>query len=70
MPSDPITHYNLGVVLKEQGLIDEALHCYQQAVRLKPDFAEAHGNLGAIFQEQGKPSEAQASYQRSLECNP
>ena len=41
--------------------------CYQRALQLKPDFAEAHNNLGNVFMDQGKPDEAAACYQRALQ---
>ena len=38
-------HNNLGIALKEQGNLDEAIACYRRALELKPDYAEAHSNL-------------------------
>ena len=35
-------HNNLGVAFKEQGKLEAAVASYQQALRLKPDYAEAH----------------------------
>ena len=49
-----MAHSNLGVVLKEQGKLDEAVACWRRAVELKPDYAEAYGNLGNALKEQGK----------------
>ena len=43
-----------GNALKDQGKLEEAIASYQQALRLKPDFAEAHNNLGNVLQRQGK----------------
>jgi len=44
-PSCWMAHNNLGVVLADQGRRDEAIAQYEQALRLKPDHAEAHDNL-------------------------
>ena len=52
-----------------QGKPDEAAACYQQALRLKPDYAEAHNNLGNVFKEKG-PDQAAACYQRALQLKP
>ena len=30
-----------------------AIKSYEQAIKIKPDFAEAHNNLGVIFKELG-----------------
>ena len=37
-------HNNLGLVLKDQGLLDEAVECFGNAVRINPGDAEAHNN--------------------------
>ncbi|MFQ5545679.1 MAG: FkbM family methyltransferase, partial [Acidiferrobacterales bacterium] len=44
--------------------------CYQQALTLKPDFAEAHNNLGNALKEQGKLTEAIAAYRQALALKP
>ena len=48
----------------------EALACYQRALQLNPDFAEAHNNLGTALQDQGKIAEALACYRRALQLKP
>ena len=58
--------------LQEQGKLPEAMVHYQEAVRLKPDFAEAHFRLGNASREQGHLAAALEQYQdslpRSLSC--
>jgi predicted O-linked N-acetylglucosamine transferase (SPINDLY family) len=44
-PTSAGTWNNLGNALKEQGRLDEAIVCYQRAMQVKPDNAEAHANL-------------------------
>ena len=56
--------------MQGQGQIAEALACYQRAVQLKPDYAEAHYNLGTALQAQGQIAEALACYQRALQLKP
>ena len=41
--------HNLGVALYQQGRTDEAIRQFQEAIRLKPDHAEAHNNLGTAL---------------------
>ncbi len=41
----PETFNNLGNAYKDQGLVEKALTCYQQALTLKPDFYKAASNL-------------------------
>ena len=43
--------------------------CYQQALCLRPDYAEAHSNLGVALAGQGKLTEAAACYQQALRSN-
>ena len=63
-------HSNLGIALKDQGKLDEAIACYRRALELKPDFAEVHSNLGIALKDQGKLDEAIACYRRALELKP
>ncbi len=51
----------------DQGKTDEAAACYERALRLKPDYAEAQNNLGHVFKDRGELGEAAACYQRR--CN-
>ena len=70
MPADPEAHYNLGVVLKGAGRLEEAAASYRRAVALKPDYAEAHSNLGNTLNDLGQHQEAIASYRRALKIRP
>jgi tetratricopeptide (TPR) repeat protein len=65
-----MAHNNLGAVLKGGGQTEEAIRHYQQALRIKPDYAEAHSNWGAALAESGRPREAVERYQRALELKP
>jgi tetratricopeptide (TPR) repeat protein len=70
MPADPEAHFNLGVVLKGAGRLDEAADRYRTAIALNPDFAEAHSNLGNIQQELGQFGDAVTSYRRAIKIKP
>ncbi len=63
-------HYNQGGAFHAQGKLDEAVASYQQALALKPDFANAHYNLAIVFNEQGKLDEAVASCQQVIAFKP
>ncbi len=65
-----MAHYNLGIVLNEQGNTDGAIAHYRQAVELRPSYAEAHYNLGGLLVHKGQPDEAIAHYEKALEINP
>ena len=70
MPVDPEAHFNLGVVLKGAGRLQDAAASNQKAIELKPDFAEAHSNLGNIQQELGQFGDAVASYRLAIKFKP
>ena len=65
-----MAHYNLGIVLSEQGEADQAIEHYAQAVALRPDYAEAHYNLGRLLVEHGQLADAIAHYERAAAINP
>ena len=65
-----MAHYNLGIVLSEQGKTEQAIDHYQQAVSLRPGYAEANYNLGRLLVEQGRLDDAIAHYEKAVETNP
>ncbi len=65
-----MAHYNLGIVLSEQGETDQAIDHYRRAVGLRPDYAEAHYNLGRLLVEQSQFDDAIAHYERAAAINP
>jgi len=60
----------LGNTLQELGRLDEALASYNQAIALKPDYAEAHSNLGNTLHELGRLDEAEASCAQAIALKP
>ena len=65
-----MAHNNLGNALRDQGLLNEAVACYHEALRRQPDYAEAHNNLGIVLQVQGRLDEAVACYHEALRLKP
>ena len=65
-----LMHYNLGLMLKAQGRLDEAVESYRKALSLKPDYAEAHNNIGNVLKDQGKLDEAIQHYRQAILINP
>jgi Flp pilus assembly protein TadD len=48
-PADFLAHYNLGALLQVQGKVQEAIACYQDALKVEPKSATAHNSLGAAL---------------------
>ena len=65
-----MAHYNLGIILREQGDVDQALKHYRQAFALRPNYAEAHYNLARCLVETGQLDEAIEHYEEALKIKP
>ncbi len=69
-PTNPKVYNNLGVALVAAGRHDEAVQAFKQAVRLRPEFAEARFNLAAEMRKAGRHEEAVANYESGLQFVP
>jgi Flp pilus assembly protein TadD len=62
---------NLGhVLLSDRTKLPEAITCFDHALRLRPDYAEAHGNVGLALSQAGRAAEAVTHLQESLRLKP
>ena len=55
-----------GHLAQRTGPLNEAEANYNQAIALKPDYAEAHSNLGNTLKELGWFDEAEANYKQAI----
>jgi protein O-mannosyl-transferase len=74
-PSVWMAHNSLGnVILKRPGRLDDAIAQYREAIRLKPDSAEANNNLGLALLHTGdladRLPEALDYLERAVRLNP
>lgn len=69
-PDDPYARNNLGAVLWHQGLIDEAMRFYEDAIKRNPDYYKGYSNLGAAWARKGDPERAIGLYKKALKLNP
>ena len=63
-------HYNLGRLLAQKGLVEEAITHYEKALEINPSDADAHNNLGATLFANGRTDEAIAHYRKALVIQP
>jgi tetratricopeptide (TPR) repeat protein len=59
-----------GLILKTRGKLNDAVVCFQKAVRLKPEFAEAYNNLGNALYALGQINEALENYKQAIQHKP
>ncbi|MGC1522897.1 MAG: tetratricopeptide repeat protein, partial [Steroidobacteraceae bacterium] len=69
-PKDARAHNTLGVALERAGRLQDALHCFEQALAFDQNNAEAHHNRGLILAVLGRHAEALASIERALALQP
>ena len=61
---------NKGVSLDNLGLRDEAIRTYQEAIRIRPEDADAHNNLGIALAAKGNLDGAIEEYREALRILP
>ncbi len=61
---------NLGIALFDQGRLEDAVHHFREAIRIKPDHVDAHLKLGNALEAQGKLEEAIHHYSETLRIKP
>ncbi|BCS55990.1 glycosyltransferase family 41 protein [Geobacter sp. SVR] len=68
--ASPAAFINLGEALRALQRFGDAEQCYQRAIALKPDYAEAYNNLGIMLDDLGRAAEAEQAYRRALAIKP
>ena len=59
-----------GYVLNDQGKYLEAIECFNKALEIDPEYAEAWNNKGISLRKLGRYEEAIECYDKALEINP
>ena len=67
---DPLTHYNLGLLLSVTGRVDDAVIEYEKALARDEMNSDARSNLAAVLVRQGKLDRASAELVRVVERDP
>ena len=66
VPGNAKVHYNYANFLKDSSRIQEAVHHYQESLRLAPDHAMSHNNLGTLLDGR----EAELHFREAVKYNP
>jgi len=69
-PTAWVAMNNLGVALNAEGKPREAVHWYEEALRIRPLYPEAHNNLGVALMAAGDVPAAIAHYREALRLWP
>ena len=64
--SVPFYHGNLGLVLRAQGRLEDAVKCFRKAIKLKPDFVEMQYELAVALCTLGQNDEAAKQFRKVL----
>jgi len=64
--ADAKSLYELGILSKEIGRLDEAEKAFMEAVRIDDKFGDAYYNLGVVYEMQKRYDEAIAQYKKAL----
>ena len=65
-----VGYNNLGLVLFNNGQLDEAMVHFQKSLEINPNNAEARNNLGIVLVRKGRADEAMAQFQKAVEASP
>jgi tetratricopeptide (TPR) repeat protein len=65
-----LAHNDLGVALRAQKKLDEAIACFRRAIELDPARADSHTGLGNALADQNKFDEAIPFLRRAIELDP
>lgn len=69
-PDKARPHYNVGLILAENGQTEEAVRQYRRALMIKPDSATFNTNLAIELAAQGDLDTAIAHYEKALAIEP
>ena len=62
--------FGLGYYLLEAGLNKESIEAFKQAIRIKPDYANAHYNLGVVYGKSVMYKESIEAFKQAIRIKP
>jgi len=69
-PKDPVLRNKTGIAYHQLMQLDNARRCYEQAVKLKPEYHEAVNNLGTIWYAKKNYRRAINQYKKAIKLSP
>jgi tetratricopeptide (TPR) repeat protein len=69
-PDDPIFYFSRGAGFDQSRMYQEAIHAYEQSVKIKPDFVDAYISLGIDYYELGKYEKAIKAFKQAIQIKP
>jgi tetratricopeptide (TPR) repeat protein len=60
-PTDAKVHYNLGLILAQNGQLTEAIRVLEETAQMKPDYRDAYYALGLYYNQAGEKEKSRAS---------
>jgi type IV pilus assembly protein PilF len=66
-PEDHIVQFDIGLVYYYRERYDQAIQYFENAIRLKPDYAPAINSLGNAYREKGEWDRAIETYQKIVD---
>ena len=64
------SYYNRGTVYYEKGEYDQAILCFDKAIRINPWFAEAYCSRGTAYYQKSEYDQAILDFNKAIEINP
>jgi tetratricopeptide (TPR) repeat protein len=68
--ADPVTHYNLGLLMAVTGRLDQAVEQYEAALEQDPGHSDARMNLATVLARRGQSDRAVRELTRVLDADP
>jgi protein O-mannosyl-transferase len=69
-PNSWLATYNLGTILGDKLLVDEAIPYLQRTVEIRPEFAGGHYNLGSLYLYKKELDPAIGEFQKTIKFEP
>ncbi len=70
LPDKVVSYSYLAKLYLEEGMLDEAINSYTNALRIEPEYTDAQSNLGVVLARQGRLDEAIIHFNEAIRIKP